>query len=119
MSSEGRGGPRGSAATRTMGDAAASVVPSGPATGAHEGTARLTGDEAPVKADTDDRTELPEMDRAATLAGGAIAPWTRGDRKLVREALAGLARDFDIDLDVPFAKLPRTSQASYERIRKK
>src|SRR5262249_3381898 len=38
---------------------------------------------------------------------GAIAPWARGDRKLVRDALQGLSRDFGIDLTVPFGKLPR------------
>src|SRR5690348_397164 len=46
-------------------------------------------------------------DESKTLAGGAIAPWARGDRKLVREALQGLSRDYGIDLDAPFAKLPR------------
>jgi excinuclease ABC subunit A len=46
-------------------------------------------------------------DEAKSLADGAIAPWARGDRKLVREALQGLSRDFGIDLTVPFAKLPR------------
>jgi excinuclease ABC subunit A len=49
-------------------------------------------------------------DESKSLAGGAIAPWARGDRKLVREALAALSRDFGIDLDVPFARLPRKSR---------
>jgi excinuclease ABC subunit A len=46
-------------------------------------------------------------DETTSLAEGAIAPWARGDRKLVREALQQLSRDFGIDLTVPFGKLPR------------
>ncbi len=46
-------------------------------------------------------------DESKSLADGAIAPWARGDRKLVREALHGLSRDFGIDLTTPFGKLPR------------
>jgi excinuclease ABC subunit A len=46
-------------------------------------------------------------DDSRSLSEGAIAPWARGDRKLVREALSGLARTFDIDLVVPFARLSR------------
>ncbi len=46
-------------------------------------------------------------DESRSLAGGAIAPWTKGDRKLVREALQSLSRDFGIDLDVPFGRLPK------------
>src|SRR4051794_38045025 len=46
-------------------------------------------------------------DESKSLADGAIAPWARGDRKLVKEALQGLSRDFGIDLTIPFGKLPR------------
>src|SRR5436305_743776 len=46
-------------------------------------------------------------DESKSLADGAIAPWTRGDRKFVRDALQGLSRDFGIDLHTPFSKLPR------------
>jgi excinuclease ABC subunit A len=46
-------------------------------------------------------------DESKSLVEGAIAPWARGDRKLVREALAGLSREHGIDLTAPFAKLPR------------
>src|SRR5438874_463278 len=49
-------------------------------------------------------------DETESLADGAIAPWARGDRKLVREQLQSLARDFGIDLSVPFARLPRKSR---------
>ncbi len=46
-------------------------------------------------------------DESLSLTSGAIAPWARGDRKLVKAALQGLAADFGIDPDVPFGKLPR------------
>ena len=46
-------------------------------------------------------------DESKSLAEGAIAPWARGDRKLIRETLQGLSRDFGIDLTLPFGKLPR------------
>jgi excinuclease ABC subunit A len=49
-------------------------------------------------------------DESKSLAEGAIAPWARGDRKLVRDALQALSRDFGIDLTVPFARLPRRSR---------
>src|SRR5688572_11554847 len=46
-------------------------------------------------------------DETLSLADGAIAPWAKGDRKLVREALDTLSRTFDIDLDLPFRRLSR------------
>ena len=46
-------------------------------------------------------------DDTKTLAEGAIQSWTRGDRKLVRDALSRLGRYFGIDLNLPFRKLPR------------
>jgi excinuclease ABC subunit A len=46
-------------------------------------------------------------DDSLSLQAGAIAPWTKGDKKLVREALAGLSRTFGIDLTVPFRRLPK------------
>src|SRR5947207_1602152 len=49
-------------------------------------------------------------DESKSLAEGAIAPWARGDRKLVREALQGLSRTFGIDLTAPFCRLPRKSR---------
>ena len=55
--------------------------------------------------DFDPRRVAP--DESVSLADGAVAAWARGDRKLVREALQGLSRDFGIDLNVPFSKLPR------------
>jgi excinuclease ABC subunit A len=49
-------------------------------------------------------------DESKPLAEGAIAPWGRGDRKLIRETLQALSRDYGIDLTVPFARLPRKSR---------
>src|SRR5881396_1740304 len=49
-------------------------------------------------------------DETKSLADGAIAPWARGDRKLVREALQGLSRSFGVDLTVAFGKLPRKNR---------
>ena len=55
--------------------------------------------------DFDPRRVVP--DETKSLADGAIAPWARGDRKLIRETLQGLSRDFGIDIAVPFGRLPR------------
>ena len=55
--------------------------------------------------DFDPRRVVP--DEMASLSDGAIAPWACGDRRLVREALRALSRDFGIDLTVPFGKLSR------------
>ena len=55
--------------------------------------------------DFDARLVVP--DESLSLLGGAIAPWSRGDRKLVREAVTTLARTYGIDPDAPFSKLPR------------
>jgi excinuclease ABC subunit A len=46
-------------------------------------------------------------DESKSLLDGAIAPWAKGDRRLVRETLQDLGRNFGVDLTVPFAKLPR------------
>ena len=46
-------------------------------------------------------------DESLSLQDGAIAPWAKGDEKLVREALAGLSRTFGIDLALPFRRLPK------------
>jgi excinuclease ABC subunit A len=55
--------------------------------------------------DFDPRLVVP--DEAKSLLGGAVAPWTRGDRRLVREAILGLARAYGVDPEAPFAKLPK------------
>jgi excinuclease ABC subunit A len=46
-------------------------------------------------------------DESLSLEDGAIAPWAKGDRKLVREALATLSKVFGIDLAIPFRRLPK------------
>jgi len=58
--------------------------------------------------DFDPQRVIP--DESKSLADGAIAPWAKGDRRLVRDALQALSRDFGIDLNVPFARLPRKSR---------
>src|SRR6187401_893805 len=58
--------------------------------------------------DFDPRLVVP--DESKSLLGGAIAPWARGDRKLVREAIQSLSRDFGIDIDIPFSRMPRKSR---------
>src|SRR5687767_7110450 len=55
--------------------------------------------------DFDPRLIVP--DDTKSLLAGAIAPWSRGDRKLVKEAIVTLSRTYGIDPDVPFAKLPK------------
>jgi excinuclease ABC subunit A len=46
-------------------------------------------------------------DESRSLQDGAITPWAKGDRKLVREALTSLSRTFGIDLSAPFRRLPK------------
>jgi excinuclease ABC subunit A len=46
-------------------------------------------------------------DPSRSLVQGAIAPWAKGDQRLVREALTALSRNFGVDLTVPFGKLPK------------
>jgi excinuclease ABC subunit A len=49
-------------------------------------------------------------DESLSLLQGAIAPWAQGDKRLVREALTALGKHFAIDLDTPFARLPKKSR---------
>jgi excinuclease ABC subunit A len=46
-------------------------------------------------------------DETKSLAEGAIVPWVKGDRKLVREAIAGLARSLGFDPATAFASLAK------------
>jgi excinuclease ABC subunit A len=55
--------------------------------------------------DFDPERIVPDSSR--TLLEGAIAPWSAGDRTLVRNALDTLAATFGIPLGVPFAKLSK------------
>ncbi len=58
--------------------------------------------------DFDPQRVVPDDTRS--LADDAITPWSKGDRKLVRDALQGLSRNFGIDLTVAFGKLPRKAR---------
>ncbi len=46
-------------------------------------------------------------DESKTLLGGAVSPWARGDKKLVKEAVLRLSEVYGIDPAVPFSKLPK------------
>jgi excinuclease ABC subunit A len=46
-------------------------------------------------------------DDGKSLAEGAVAPWAKGDRRLIREMLDGLQRTFGLDPSVPFGRLPK------------
>jgi excinuclease ABC subunit A len=46
-------------------------------------------------------------DDSRSLAGGAIAPWGRGDSKLVGEAVGKISSYYGIDPKAPFGKLPK------------
>src|SRR5436190_11062229 len=50
---------------------------------------------------------LVVADESKSLLSGAIAPWVRGDRKLVKEAITRLSHTFGIDADAPFSGLPK------------
>jgi excinuclease ABC subunit A len=55
--------------------------------------------------DFEPRLVIP--DESLSLLAGAVAPWARGDRKLVREAVMTLAKTYGIDPEAPFSKLPK------------
>src|SRR6266699_7084881 len=55
--------------------------------------------------DFDPRRIVP--DESKSLLDGAIAPWAKGDRKLVREAVVGLGKNLSFDPATPFAELPK------------
>src|SRR6187200_1858378 len=46
-------------------------------------------------------------DESLSLQDGAIAPWARGDKKLVKEAPTSLSKHFGIDLALPFRRLSK------------
>jgi excinuclease ABC subunit A len=55
--------------------------------------------------DFDPQRVIP--DDAKSLADGAVAPWGRGDRRMVREAVQAIASYHGIDPTVPFGKLSK------------
>jgi excinuclease ABC subunit A len=46
-------------------------------------------------------------DDSRSLEEGAVAPWAKGDQRLIREMLQGLERTFGIDPRVPLGKLSK------------
>ena len=46
-------------------------------------------------------------DQTRSLLDGAIVPWAKGDRKLVKEAVASLGKNLAFDPATPFANLPK------------
>jgi excinuclease ABC subunit A len=55
--------------------------------------------------DFDPHRVVPDDTKA--LADGAIAPWGKGDRRMVREAVQAIAGYHGIDPTTPFGKLPK------------
>jgi excinuclease ABC subunit A len=49
-------------------------------------------------------------DPSLSLVQGAIAPWAAGDQHLVAEAVTAIGRNFEIDVTVPFGRLPKRSR---------
>ncbi len=49
-------------------------------------------------------------DQTKSLIDGAIAPWVKGDRKLVKEAVLGLGKNLGFDPSAPFASLPKKAR---------
>jgi excinuclease ABC subunit A len=46
-------------------------------------------------------------DESKSLLDGAIAPWAKGDKKLVREAVISLGKNLGFDPAMPFSQLPK------------
>jgi excinuclease ABC subunit A len=46
-------------------------------------------------------------DQTKSLFDGAIVPWAKGDRRLVREAIVGLGKNLGFDPATPFVNLPK------------
>ena len=55
--------------------------------------------------DFDPRKVVPDDQKS--LADGAVAPWVKGDRKMVRAAIDSISKHWSIDPAVPFGKLPK------------
>src|SRR5262245_44841167 len=46
-------------------------------------------------------------DESKSLLEGAVAPWGKGDKRMVREAVQAIASYYGIDPSVPFGRLPK------------
>jgi excinuclease ABC subunit A len=55
--------------------------------------------------DFDPQRVIP--DESKSLLEGAIAPWGRGDKRMVREAVQAITEYYGIDPTCPFGKLPK------------
>ena len=55
--------------------------------------------------DFDPQRVIP--DDSKSLIEGAIAPWGRGDKRMVRDAVQAIASYHGIDTSVPFSRLPK------------
>ncbi|MCA1585388.1 MAG: excinuclease ABC subunit UvrA, partial [Acidobacteria bacterium] len=49
-------------------------------------------------------------DETKSMLEGAIAPWGKTDKKPLRDALAMLAKTFEIDLSIPWSRLPKKTR---------
>jgi excinuclease ABC subunit A len=58
--------------------------------------------------DFDPNRVVPDDSKA--LLEGAVAPWGKGDKKPLRDALNTLAKTFDIDLTIPWSRLPKKTR---------
>jgi len=58
--------------------------------------------------DFDPARVIPDDSKA--LLEGAVAPWGKADKKPLREALTTLAKTFDIDLTIPWSRLPKKTR---------
>jgi excinuclease ABC subunit A len=55
--------------------------------------------------DFDPRLVVP--DESKSMLDGAVAPWAKGDRKLIKEAVVALGKAHGFDPQTPFAKLAK------------
>jgi len=58
--------------------------------------------------DFDPARVIPDDSRP--LLEGAVAPWGKADRKPLRDALATLSKTFEIDLTIPWSRLPKKTR---------
>ena len=58
--------------------------------------------------DFDPARVVPDDSKA--LIEGAVAPWGRADKKPLRDALNTLAKTFEIDLTIPWSRLPKKTR---------
>lgn len=61
-----------------------------------------------TKLEVDVDTVIP--DRSLSLSAGAIVPWKPISSQYYPQMLASACEEFDIDMDVPFEKLPKVKQ---------